>query len=689
MNAIIRQFLFREHNVGQPKSRAGSEMARKMNIDLKVRHEEQFVGRNTENIFNDSFWGGLDGICNALDNMEARLYVDAQCVKYEKPLLESGTMGTMGNIDTIKPFATPTYTEGGAAVEGGGIPMCTLRNFPHLTDHCIEWARDVFQLIFVNLAKKATGCVADPEHFEEYIGGLSDSETKIFDIRGVLAFIKAAKAPTEESIAQLAFLFFHLMFRDKIMNLQAAYPADARMKDESGADIGPFWSEKKRYPTAAVFNVDDISHLTFLGSTFCLLGVVLGFFPPKTENDDKWLESYHDPEWIKSIVPKLSVPEYLRVLTTIDANSSVASNTTSADGSESLITALLGELRAEATGAQLPIMEAIDFEKDDDLNFHIDFVTSAANLRCDNYALKRTDFQSCKVIAGRIIAAIATTTAAVCGLAILELFKLAMDKSTDDLKAGAISLAVNYYGIADRNPPAKHYTKVFYEFPTKEAIEEYLKEGKNIYDRQGNVLKEFMKKNTVKCVPEGLTVWDKIVVDGSMSISTFKDWLKTTYGCHMSRWDFTVAFASGEKGGLQPVSTNVYTEKTPETGIDCALIPSLDLTFPKATTEIMGNNAIKGNKQRYVNAWRTCKAAGQISESNTVPPDQISSSITLKELLVRLQEKGVSLKETRKDIKEVCVTHIEDRLFWIIELPLLVNVNGDEVILQSVKIILK
>ncbi len=34
----------------------------------------------------------LDGVCNALDNMQARLYVDTQCVKYEKSLLESGTV---------------------------------------------------------------------------------------------------------------------------------------------------------------------------------------------------------------------------------------------------------------------------------------------------------------------------------------------------------------------------------------------------------------------------------------------------------------------------------------------------------------------------------------------------------------------------------------------------------------------
>lgn len=53
---------------------------------------------HSQDIFDDNFWIGLDGVCNALDNMEARQYVDVQCVKYEKSLLESGTMGTSGNV---------------------------------------------------------------------------------------------------------------------------------------------------------------------------------------------------------------------------------------------------------------------------------------------------------------------------------------------------------------------------------------------------------------------------------------------------------------------------------------------------------------------------------------------------------------------------------------------------------------
>lgn len=100
LSNLTRQFLFREHNVGHLKSKAAGAMATKMNKHLNIEALEMFVGVNTENVFDDRFWLALDGVCNALDNMEARRYVDTMCVKYEKSLLESGTMGTSGNVGT-------------------------------------------------------------------------------------------------------------------------------------------------------------------------------------------------------------------------------------------------------------------------------------------------------------------------------------------------------------------------------------------------------------------------------------------------------------------------------------------------------------------------------------------------------------------------------------------------------------
>ena len=68
-------------------------------------------------------------------------------------------------------------------------------------------------------------------------------------------------------------------------------------------------------------------------------------------------------------------------------------------------------------------MAALSFEKDDDRNGHIDFITAASNLRAKMYNIEPADRLKTKRIAGRIIPAIATSTAAVSGLVRLWFFE--------------------------------------------------------------------------------------------------------------------------------------------------------------------------------------------------------------------------------------------------------------------------
>ena len=59
------------------------------------------VGAESENVYNDDFFHPLNGVANALDNVEARTYMDRISVYYRKPLLESGTLGIQGNIQLV------------------------------------------------------------------------------------------------------------------------------------------------------------------------------------------------------------------------------------------------------------------------------------------------------------------------------------------------------------------------------------------------------------------------------------------------------------------------------------------------------------------------------------------------------------------------------------------------------------
>merc|ERR1711871_847 len=597
------------------------------------------------------------------------------CVKYEKSLLESGTMGTSGNVDTIKPYATKTYRDGGNAVEGGGVPMCTLRNFPHLTDHCIEWSRDQFELLFVKLPKSLSKYVDDRKSFEYDKRGVEPTQA-IFDIRCLISMLKAAKNPTIGGAAQLAFDLFHMLFRDKILDLQSAYPRDSRTRDKAGNDLGPFWSEKKRYPCVAIFNPDDESHWNFIASATCLFGVVFGILPARDQNDDTWLKDFMGPEWVKQLIESLEVPEYVKCPVKIDGEDESA-----AGEMESPIEHLLAEAAALSADIHLPQIETLEFEKDDDLNFHVSFVTAAANVRCDNYSIKRTDFQSCKVVAGKIIAAIATTTAAVCGLVILELFKVLQGKGADDLMLRQIGLAVNTYTSFTQDPP-----KIFRSYEQKEEPDPADLEGMDAYDEKGKLKDEFITTTNMKAYPEGHSVWDKIICDGSMTLSAFVAWFKSEHNVVVKKWDMIVGYKKVVEDGntrYDPVSCSVYP---PQPTLDYSLLPPVESSLAEAMKVLMK----LPNSQQYQSLWRKFTTEGFIPPQSAKEKKAIITSETkLKDILKMIETRADMLMEQGK-LDQKSVSNIENRAFWLFpsdQTPKCETIDMDEIYaLASIKI---
>ena len=157
---LNRQFLFRPHDVQSPKSRVAAAAVKKMNPLLNVKYYETRVGPETENVYDDDFFQRLNGVANALDNVEARNYMDRRCVYYRLPLLESGTLGTMGNIQVVVPHLTESYSSSQDPPERS-IPICTLKNFPNAIEHTLQWARDMFEGVFTQNPQNASQYIND------------------------------------------------------------------------------------------------------------------------------------------------------------------------------------------------------------------------------------------------------------------------------------------------------------------------------------------------------------------------------------------------------------------------------------------------------------------------------------------------------------------------------------------------
>lgn len=494
---LNRQFLFRSENVGQAKSIAATERATQMNAALKIDARKDLVAPQTEHIFNDSFWSGLDLVTNALDNMKARFYVDGRCVFFELPLLESGTMGTGANVDVVVPHVTQSYADGGQADEGGGVPMCTLRNFPHLIDHCIEWARAQFEDLFVTPAQAADKFLQSPEEYIRKVRAetiqIPDAGRRRTAVSNALVALPLLKklletgaSATIHDCVTMAFAVFHNLFRDKIVDLVTLYPEDHTT--DSGY---PFWSGHKKFPQAETFDITNSTHFEFMiaaSNMFACMLKVHGAKHSSEKNDpaNRWMAEYRTVEWLEAELKTIGVPEYSKGEVSLegDENATEADNVEADKAAAAKIEELLAELLALGGGAQAIGFEPADFEKDDDDNFHIDFITACSNLRASNYHIPQAPRHKCKMIAGRIIPAIATTTASVAGLVMMEMLKVLQRKPVEKLRNGNYSLGSNTYMLFEANPPTQIKDEVVITKPDPA-------DAPDAFDEKGNLKPEY------------------------------------------------------------------------------------------------------------------------------------------------------------------------------------------------------
>jgi ubiquitin-activating enzyme E1 len=267
---LNRQFLFRKEHVGESKSKTASKVAQEMNPDLKVVAHKNRVDPERENIFTDEFWDGLDMVVGAVDNVHARMYVDSKVVQHKLHSFESGTLGTKCNSQIMIPHKTQSYGDSQDPAEES-IPLCTLRNYPYLIDHTIEWGRNYFHTFFGEGSADVLKFVLDPKGYIEQT--VKESKQQAGSLKERLEIISKYMMvwpnPSVEKLVALARQLFQDVFTDQIRQLLHCFPID--YKDDKG---NLFWSSPKRPPHVIEFDHKDEMHFLFIKSTVIIMSYI-------------------------------------------------------------------------------------------------------------------------------------------------------------------------------------------------------------------------------------------------------------------------------------------------------------------------------------------------------------------------------------------------------------------------------
>lgn len=478
---LNRQFLYRPWDVSKFKSEVAAAAAKKMNNDMKITFLTNKVGPETENTFNDEFWTPLSGVCNALDNVQARLYVDSRCVFFGKSLLESGTLGTKGNTQVVVPRLTESY---GSSRDPPTkeTPMCTLHFFPNNIQHCLQWAReDLFEGNFSQNPEMINQYIEKPD----FLKTIPPQQLKLTldKLKGLLV---TDRPKNFEDCIKWARFEFENQYNHRVRQLLHNFPAD--FVDQHGV---PFWSGAKRPPTPATFDVNNPLHLDFIVAASYLRAYTYGLI----NSELKPIDLEETIEQIKRSVVKIQPPEFVpqkvKIPTNPDDSAGTRAVVESEEDEDKIIQQIIASLpKPGALGSWRA--QSVSFEKDDDRNFHIDFVTAASNLRATVYNIPTADRLKSKLIAGKIVPAIVTTTAVVTGFVQLELYKLHAlgdAKPIEHYRNSFVNLALPLFSQSEPLPPPKR---------------------------------------TNSATGEDFTLWDKIEIkEGELTLQQLLDWFKT------------------------------------------------------------------------------------------------------------------------------------------------------------------
>ncbi|GIL75048.1 hypothetical protein Vretifemale_4869 [Volvox reticuliferus] len=367
---LNRQFLFRKHHVGQSKAITAAQVVKGFcpTASITAHHANM-----KESHFDVDFFRGFDLVLNGLDNLEARRHVNRLCLAAERPLVESGTAGYLGQVTVHLKGSTECF-ECHPKPTPKSFPICTLRNTPDRPIHTIVWAKD---LLFNRLFGRPDAVSDLDDQARREDGQNSSASANDGDAAASAAAAAASDVPAEDPS------FF--LRRDGESSLEYAARVFERVYTwdiEQLCGVKELWEKR---PPPKPMRLEELLPDTERAAVGAALETAIA----------KGQGSASRALGLNNASQKWTASQNAAVLL--------------------LAIAMYHDMRKEEVGSA-------SFDKDDDLA--VDFVTSASNLRSSCYGIPEQSLFDAKGMAGNIIHAIATTNAIISGLIVIEALKI-------------------------------------------------------------------------------------------------------------------------------------------------------------------------------------------------------------------------------------------------------------------------
>ena len=499
---LNRQFLFRKEDIGKTKSEVASKRIINMNPNFNCKVFNAKIGPENEHIFNDNFWEKQNIVFNAVDNKEARQYIDQKVTEFSLNSFDVGTLGTSATSSIFLNNSTLSYIELNPISKNdentNNIGLCTIHAFPSTITHCIEWSRDQFEKYFTNDIKFLKKIFLGNQVNFKIL--LMKEGLPIFQLKKLNKISKLIDIYLEEDYEkaiQYAFDIYYENFNENIKKILKNHPPDSKNKDGS-----LFFSGTKKIPIPVKEGEGNINELCLIYIK-SFADLLFDSFGIKKNNQ------YENEYIIKILNNKKEIETYIDEKMTFEL---VAEKISIFFNEKKNIL-----INSKKKNIEKDLKE-IKFDKDNNENGQNDFIYAGANLRAWNYQIPQCDKIKSSIIAGKIVASIAATNACITGLVAMQLYLLVQYDNFED----KLELFRNYFidiGICSFD----------FSYPPKKIV----------HENQNDI-------------PKGWSIWDYIKIKGPLTISNFIIKIKEDFGINVDlivsqKYYFYNPQISGEK----------------------------------------------------------------------------------------------------------------------------------------------